>query len=243
MRNMNFLCALNDTIKFFRSCREAWILVVISAFVTFIQSSLLPYPTKLFIAEMITESNPTARILTSLLTIPFLLTHAYLLCILTALVLDFGRSKATSLKRSAKTALKRYLYFIASAIIFSSIIFLCFYSLECVLSTIFPSQLSFSLNLTSKILILAVIMALSVYLSIRLSLFYCFAIDGAKLNSLKLSWIATREVWKDIFLLVLIFLVIGNLIPFLSGLSSVFIFTSITFLYLYQIEKEGCYET
>lgn len=176
-------CALNKSVEFVRNCKKTWLVFILLAFATFIHNSMRSIIPWLNLGKG--TSDIFHRILLQL--DPFLLVYLYLFSVLAVLVLEFEGNK-DDLKLAAKVSLKRFPYLLSTSIIVTVLIFFLWMLIGFLAS--FPSSLH-SIEFSFAITILALVPAS--YVLIRLSLYFCYVIEGEFLRSLKLSWRVTKK--------------------------------------------------
>lgn len=240
--------------------------MLILTFATYLQRFFLSYPNNLFIAEELSKGFTWAIRL--LLNLPFLFVLAYVVCILTVWILGSGLDSNINVKKSLKTSLRRYPHLVASSFVFGLIVLLSYlipirfihYASLYLGLEMFGEVIFLSSTESGVSLFLMIIVALfSIYISIRLSLFYCFVVDGSNsIKSLKLSWVTTKSLWKDLLIIGLIFLVLGQILfsiqfeslspelmfvcsfleGFFSSVCMMGLFTSFAFIYVNRRDKK-----
>jgi hypothetical protein len=156
-------------------------------------------------------------------------------------VLEFAGNKDESLKLAAKVSLKRFPHLLSISIVVTLLIFFLWMLIG------FLASLPFSLYSTEFSLAIAILALVPTsYVLIRLSLYFCYVIEGEFLRSLKLSWRVTRKVWPDILIIGLSLSVVDQLISFpnsfdlvFSTLAFAFLVIVLTFVYIEYIKKNS----
>jgi|GEM_PF-6302883 len=230
-------CALNKSVEFIRSCKKAWLVFILLVFATVIHNSIRSIILWLNLGKR--TSDIFHRILSQL--DPFLLVFLYLFTVLAVLVLEFAGNKDESLKLAAKVSLKRFPHLLSISIVVTLLIFFLWMLIG------FLASLPFSLYSTEFSFAIAILALVPTsYVLIRLSLYFCYVIEGEFLRSLKLSWRVTRKVWPDILIIGLCLSVVDQLISFpnpfdlvFSTLAFAFLVIVLTFVYIEYIKKNS----
>ena len=243
---MILLCALNRALEFFRFCKRSWLVLVALVLTTFTQDLTAQF-FKAYLLKFnftnLTKEKVINTLFSHILTQfnPTLLIHLYLLLVLTILVFGFTENKNINLKEIMKLAFRKYPQLLISTILY--VLFILFVWTSFAIFTLELKLVGLNITGTTGFMIAIVAIIPATYLSVRLSLYYCYVIDGRGLNSFKMSWKATKNTWLDLLIIGLalsilnhLFIVSYLLSRIFSTITIAFMLVIFTFMY-FQVKK------